>query len=581
MEDLSPQAPHRDAAVPRVPRGGWGTMVLRIAGVMLILGLGAAVFSYRFFDTTPTFELAMTGRLVVLPLVNATGDRVQDWVQLGLMEMVAATLAENPGVQVVAPERLSGAMADRGLEPHDGEVRERIRELALALGAEQALDAVVRETSNGYSMEVRLLTAGGGNGASVEFQGRDPVEIADRMTYALARALVGGFEPVGMTRVFAHSPFLNRLYGMGLDALRRGGPELARPYFEIILRHQPRFPEAKARLAECELLLGELQPSRALWLEVLEEAQNRGAQRLQAHSLEALARVAALDGRIEQADRLLAQAQSIAVAKEDRTAELGVLHELARLARTRDERERAEELLFEILEIEQDLGDRLGRTDTLIRLGSAALERGDPEAAEERWTAAGELARDLADEWIGMRVLTHLGTLARERGQLDEAEERWFRALAFYEQRGDRPHQLVLNRNLAEMLVERDDLAAAEQRLRQLLELAQELADEPLEALASLKLTRILLRQGYPRQARGHLDRALELDRLIDDRVELQRLIAWLAYEQGNYPLAVGTQTAARRQAGDRWQETDEQFLRIFERALEENRRFPLPGEEH
>ncbi|MCP4660422.1 MAG: tetratricopeptide repeat protein [bacterium] len=580
MEDLSSQAQHRDSAAPRVPRGGLWKMALRTAGVTLIIGLGLAVFYYPIFDTPPAFELTLTGRLVVLPVVNATGDPVHDWVRLGLMEMMAETLAENSGVQVVAPERLSGAMAARGLDPHDGEVRERIRELALALGAEQALDVVVRETVEGYSFEVRLFTAGGQSGESVELQGRDPVEIADRMTYSLARELVGGFEPVRMTRVFSQSPFLNRLYGMGLDALRTSGPELARPYFEIILRHQPRFPEAKARLAECELLLGELQRSRALELEVLEEAQNRGAQRLQAHSLQSLALVATLDGRIEQADRLHSQAQSIALAKGDRATELAVLHELARLAQAQGERERTEELLFAILDIEQDLGDRLGRADTLIQLGSLALLRGDHEAAEERWNAAGELARDLADEWTGMRVLTHLGDLARERGQLDEAEERWLRALAFFEQRGDRPQQLLLTRNVAEALVGRGDLESAEERLRQLLELAQELEDEDLEALASLQLTRILLRQGYPRQARGHLDRALELDRLIDDRVELQRLIAWLAYEQGNYPLAVGTQTAARRQSGDSWQEADEQFLRVFERALEENRRLPLPGEE-
>jgi len=176
--------------------------------------------------------------------------------------------------------------------------------------------------------------------------------------------------------------------------------------------------------------------------------------------------------------------------------------------------------------------------------------------------------------------VTHLGELARARGELDQAEELWLQALAFYEQRGDRAHQLLLTRNVAETLVGRGDLEAAEERFRDLLDLARELGDEPLEARASLELTRILLRQGYPRQARTHLDRALELDRLLDDRAELQRLIAWFAYEQGNYQLAVDTQTAVRRQAGESWQEADDQFLRVFARALQENRRLPLPGEE-
>jgi len=561
------------------PRGGVGRLALRTAALTLVIGLGLAIFSYRIFDTDPALELVVTGRLVVLPIVNATGDGVHDWVRLGLMEMIAETLAENPGVQVVAPERLAATIAARGLDPHDDEVRERIRELALALGAEQALDLVVRETAKGYSLEVVPFTAAGRSGGSVELEGPDPVEIADRLTYALARELTGGFEPIRMTRVFSHSPFLNRLYAMGVDELRTAGAQAARPYFEIILRHQPRFPAAKARLADCELLLGELRRSRALALEVLEEAQNRGAQRLQAHSLQSLGQVAALDGRLEQANRLHSQARSIAVATEDRATELAVLHELARLAQVRDSGEQAEELLFEILDIEQDLGDRLGRADTLIRLGALAVRRGDHQAAEERLNAAGELARSLADMWTGMQVVTHLGELARARGELDQAEELWLQALAFYEQRGDRAHQLLLTRNVAETLVGRGDLEAAEERFRDLLDLARELGDEPLEARASLELTRILLRQGYPRQARTHLDRALELDRLLDDRAELQRLIAWFAYEQGNYQLAVDTQTAVRRQAGESWQEVDEQFLRVFERALQENRRLPLPGE--
>ena len=123
------------------------------------------------------------------------------------------------------------------------------------------------------------------------------------------------------------------------------------------------------------------------------------------------------------------------------------------------------------------------------------------------------------------------------------------------------------------------DLKAAEDRFHDLRELAVELGDGSYEARASLSLAWLMLRGGYPYQAKPHLDRALELDRHLDDRVLLQVVIAWFAYEQGNFRLAVRTQQELKQQKPEIWRPLDEEFLQVYRRALAAGERFPVPGE--
>lgn len=178
-----------------------------------------------------------------------------------------------------------------------------------------------------------------------------------------------------------------------------------------------------------------------------------------------------------------------------------------------------------------------------------------------------------------MQVLASLGEIASRRGDAAAAIAMWQRAASFYAQRGETARSLLLTRNVAEAVLRGGDLAAAEDAFHDVRELAVAAGDATLEGLASLRLAYILLRRGYPYQARPFLDRALKLDRRIDEPLTLQRLIAWMAYEEGNYRLAVDTLSALKRQAGDAWHELDEGFLAAFTRALERGERVPLPAE--
>ncbi len=292
-----------------------------------------------------------------------------------------------------------------------------------------------------------------------------------------------------------------------------------------------------------------------------------------------MASLEAVRGRLAKATELYALAYAVHLDMADRPAQAAALYDMARLALANDETARAEELYVEMLRIQQGLGDRLGEADTLFQIGSLLLTGGDLEGSEQVLNDSRELALATGDVWTEMRVITSLGEIAQRQGELETARRLWQRALGFYDQQGESPRRLLLSYKLAQLLVRADDLDEAEDRLHDMRELAAELGNQTYEARAAVGLTWILLRTGYPKQAKPHLDRALELDRWLDDRKLMQTVIAWYAYEQGNYRLAAQSQAAIKRHTSRRWMAVDEAFLRVYREAEILGQRLPLPNE--
>ncbi len=552
-----------------------------LAAVVVALAVaGAVVTAARLIrSSAPAADLPLAGRLALLPLVDSTGERSGEWIETGLMEMIAEAVARSAGGAMVSPQRLRSALEPRGLDLRDPAARERARALALAAGADQVLDATLTTgRRDGYVFELELFDATGAVGSS-RMQGTSHLAVADALAFSIARGLSSHSEPYRLLSHFSRSPFVDRLYASGVAELYAAGPDAAQPYFEIALRHQPGFVQAKARLMDCAQRLGELERGVEIAGELLREAQSRGDRDLEARSLQRLASLAALQGRLDEASDLYAQAYSMHLDLSDRPAQAATLYETARPPLVGHDSPKAEELYVEMLRIQQELGDRLGEADTLFQIGSLLLAGGDYDGAEQALADSRELSLQTGDVWTEMRVTTSLGEIAQRRGELETAKRLWRRALGFYQQRQENPRRLLLSYKLAQTLVESGELDEAEDRLHDMRELAVELEDRAYEARAALGLAWILLRTSYPKQAKPHLDRALELDRWLDDRKLMQLVIAWYAYEQGNYRLAVDAQSAIQRHTSDSWWPGDEAFLRVFREAEQQGRRLPLPGE--
>ncbi len=550
-----------------------------LLGVVAIAGI-ALTLSTRFLaPPAPELALEAEGRVAILPIRNE-GPRFDDWAIWGLSAVMSESLEATEGVHVVTSAHLHRELLTRGLDPAVEGDRSRSKDLAAALGARVIADVELRRTSREVILDAVLTDPKGNTLATFEAKGDDLLEVGGQLVLALADALGRGLAPVPMSRALSSDAFIDRLYAEGLDRLLRSSAEEAQPYFEIALRNRPDFVQAKLKLIDCLRRRGELARAQELSEELLRQAQSRGIRSLQAQAFRSLGLLRALDGDTVAASEQYKLAHRIDQQRGDSRAQAESLYEQARLALAQGETLEAEGLLVKVLELRREAGDRLGEIDVLVRIGSLLLTAGQPDDAARIFADAAASATALRDVWSENRVAASLGEVAWRRGEWAEATEHWARALSFYQQQGDTQRILLLSRNLARALMQNGDYAAAEKRYYDQLQLAKDQENPRLEAEATVQLAWLQLRQGYPFQARELVTRAVELDQHLADRTDLQRVIAWMAYEEGNYALAVSTLGDLRRQAPEAWTEQDEKFLEAFVKARVQRRRLPLPGEE-
>lgn len=561
-------------------RQRWATVLPWLLGVVAVGGVVLALATRWLAPPVPQLTLDVDGRVAVLPLRNE-GPRSDDWSSWGLSALISEGLEATDGVQTLDPAQFFRVLVDRDIDASVVADRERAHALAVALGADLVADITLRRVGNDRQAVLSLQLTDTERRPVAELEVSDPSLMAgaSQMVVALAAGLAAGRAPIPLDKALSADPFVDRLYAEGLDSLLRRSPREALPYFEIALRNRPDFVQAKLRLIECLRRDGRAAAAVPMAEELLGQAQSRGNRSLQAQSFRALGLLKAMQGDPVSAAEQYKHAGRIDARRGDLRGESESLYERARLALAGGAGDQAEALFIEALEKRREAGDRLGQIDLMVRLGSLFL-------ATERYDDAGRLldqglqsATELRDVWNEHRIVASLGEVAWRQGRLADAVEAWDRALAFYRLQEDSQRILLLSRNLARVLIEKGDFAAAEERYRDQVDLARELENPRLEAEATVQLAWLQLRLGYPFQARPLVNRAVELDRYLTDRTDLQRVIAWMAYEEENYSLALTTLGDLRRQAPEQWTELDEAFLSVYGRARVERRRLPLPGE--
>ena len=575
-------------------KGRWGWLRQTLFGVAALAVVAIVVALGPLLQQKEGVELQLEGRLALLPLINETGSEAYDWMAQGWGEMVAQSLARTPGVAVISPRRLAHEVAVRGLVGDQQALRSRVRSLAVGMGADLIFDGVVRrrgarqgglrpltgDSDPDLRLEFRLLSASGEVVAKAELQGNDAIELADRLVVSLARGLSSRGEPVRLEQVYSPNIFLDQLYGLGLSAWQEGRLDEAAAIFELAQKQEPSFLAAGLGLLQTRLAAHDCGSCPQLAQRLLEQAQLRADRRVESAVLQVMARLEALAGRGPAAQELLSQARAV-LPEEAQDEHLQVDRELALLALLHNQRDEAKALFDQLLIEERLAGNVLAQASLLMELGSLEMARGDMGAAQGALEQSLQLARELSDPWLEARSISSLGEVARRQGDKDRANQYWQDALAAYRQPADRQRRLLLLRKLSDLALEEGRFEEAEDHLYAARDLAVELQMPAAEAASCLRLAWLMLSTGYPRQAREHLDRTLELDRWItDERLELQKVIAWFAYEEGNYPLAVETQERAQQQAGSKWRPLDAAFLRAFRQALASGQRAPLPGEE-
>ncbi len=442
--------------------------------------------------------------LALLPLADDTGRPELAWVAAGVPEMLAAALAENPGIRVLDSQQAFRTLADLKL-PAGPQPAAETRRLAALLDADRLVAGRVHAAGGRLRIDLSLSAADASGGAPAAFFAEAPKGEAFRLVAALGRELRRrlALPAAGADPAASRSPAALAGFSQGIACLARGDILGAVPPLERAVAADPMYTAAWVRLAESRQSLGREEPAREAArraVETLGPGESRAA-------LEVRAVEARLLGRPDRAQEILSRLLTrypddtrAQVALAEAYGEQGSLDRAtATLARVvllaphhprawfllgkyavmaGNARRAADEYLVRALVVQNELGSEQGRAEVLNAFGVAYRDLGDMQRAEENYTAAAAIRRRIGDSRGYATTLRNLANLHTVRGDYALAGRQLAEALALLERLGDRAGIADLDNDLGVLAEQRGSYGAAFDHYRQAMRLRRDLGDD-------------------------------------------------------------------------------------------------------
>lgn len=531
-------------------------------GVALALGI-TGWWSYR--SAQPEVLLTQGGRVLLLPLVNDTGDAELDWIEQGLRELVAGTLASVEELDLVPQEQLDRLIKERSVDALN-EDSGRWGELASLVGADVVVGAHLSRRDNSVRKDPLRVTYRLVRPGERETSRTLRVDEVGRVADALAQRLTLHLAPNSLRpkveEQFSADPLLNQIYALGAHRLRQEGTQTC-AYFEVCVDRDPGFLRAWDLKAQCDYLAGRREPAEAAWLEIVERAEATGETRLRGKTLSKLGTLSLESGDFESAGRFFDAALAQAEATPD-AAEIGAgYRQLAGLRFYQGRSKEALELAERSLELQRQLDNPMDLAQALHTAGVLYGQMDEPERGAELLFQAIELEQELELPFLMMSTLNSLGSILVQLDRHDEGIAMLETALASARQLGSINTEGMVLVNLGDTHFEQGRLEEALSFFRQSLELFEEAEHELAQSIVALNLASALGLLERFDEGRPYLVRAQE---------NLQPEDVSLLLVEGMYHLADGEARQAlkkleqgRAQVSDSAWEAPEQEL--LERA--------------
>ena len=481
-----PTPPAAAAQPPAVARrgGAWRALALVLACTLL-----SAVFVRS--------QLTAAGdsgrRILVLPVVDRSGDAGLAWAQRGLMGLVASVIAQRPGI--VGLQHEGADMHDARLD--DPDRRQSLRDHAGA-------DDIVFMTLDRAGGVLRLV---------VVLEGRDGRR-EDTLygSDAAALAVDAGRRIDAWTAARAGAPsapiagldgYLAETFARGIEAYLDGRFEHARSYFSICAAQRPELVWPRLHLATTLLRLGRTPEALELLAGIeagaaaLEPAQARHVRmRMAAARLANGDLAAAREGFLRVRD----EAESSNDALSLRIASEG----LGEAALAAGDHAQAEYWLRRVLDMDRRSGDRRREARSLANLGSVSLHRGDLAEAAQQYLRVADLARELDLPALRQCSLQALAMIRQAQGQYVSAQPLHLQALQLARDAGDVRGEVIAHAGLAKSFAAHGRVEPAQRHARRALELSDAHALTVEHAFA-------LVAAGHAARAAGHPEEASRL----------------------------------------------------------------------
>ncbi len=589
---------------------------LRLAALFGLVILIATIFvTWRLVAPRPLLEPGETARIAVLPFVNATSDEKNDWVEVGLSEIVGEMLDSADDIRVFPSDRLREKLDRQSIDLERPMTSEQVERLARDLGVFAIINTRL-ESLEGGSLLVSTIRTRDGTTEEIRVKTRRPLDGADR----LAAALAGRFDPDSpipeIEDSFSFDIFANQAFAIGRQVLETSGAKSALPFFEVCLARDPDFLQADMWRAMAWFRQGRWDEVESELERIAAKADRLGDRKTHAQALVAAATVALERGELERSEKRLEEALSIQQAEGDQEIRAITLTRLAWIQYRRGNLDGAEHAVDESLQLVERLGLREQLPSTLTPWAYIALRRGNVDHAEERFRKAYDVAVEIGNPELAAGANLNLGNLLLQKGALDEALDQVDRARTTFTELGVSKGILVAEINQGAILGElgrweealelsRSAATRAEQvgdgrsqvfslaavsyfstRLGRLDEAATELrrarnaewdrGDVTIAWQIAIDRAYLAIRQGRLDEAASRL-REAELSN--EDPLNL-RIAARLAYARDRYQEAFELDRRNRdAEPAALWTPLREAVSEVYQKSAKESRSYPLPDE--
>jgi len=478
--DLRPSADETAQELARIasrPQRRRQTAFALGAAALLVLLMAAAIFITRRFGERSIFAPYGSGKIAVLPFRNDTHQRGNDWVELGLMDMVMQGLGGMHRVQIVPADDVLRAMKNLGIA-RNAELAPAVRvHLLDVLGADTLLSASVSSEQERYGIRYRLLLRDREESPH-QVDSAALTDAANELSARLAKRLDPAAQRVDIRERYSFDDFANVAYAIGMQIYLTAGPKPSTPYFAVCVDRDPEFAWAKLQLATCRHLAGDLAVAETLFDDARKQSLRKGDRKL--------------TGFID-----LARANS-AIDRGDYAA--------------------AEALGNAALPAARSVGDLklIGRLQNM--LGVVSWHTNHPDQARARYAAAMKTFQALRSLPDQARVENNLGNLEADDNNNAAAGRAYQGTLQIAERLHDKRMMGIALGNL-EMIVQKSgDLKGAEAYGRRALAVARETGDRGNESIALVNLGFGLFFEDRPAEAIDFFEQARAVSAEMHDR---------------------------------------------------------------
>jgi len=523
--------------------GKWAfLLVALIASSLLYISLKPGPPQVVISEASPV-------RLAILPFINETGDPEKQWIELGLMDMVARTFSLNSDAKPIGPERILKALKDCRIERGTSLTSTHLDRIKRLLGADWVISASVKSQSGGFQLNYKAY--GPKNGVENSILESDTLAALAHSFEAQINDMLEKGAIRTKYEVFSKDPFVNESYAQGMQLHLKSQYARAIPYFEVCLHKDPQFLWAQLRLAREKVNLSDINEASQLADSLLEKARARNDKPLIAETLTLLGDLAM--GRDDLAGQISNYKDAMDLWHEikDEEKESRLLVDLAMALSEQGKREDASALFQKALHQAEASRDRYRLALVHDMWGLMAMDEEAFQEARAHWEKAFAIWSELAaweeavftlisiaeiseqkEEWdhavsllmeclslvethqlagASSQVLSGLGSVSREAGRLEDSASYFKKALGVAKDMEDFGAQCIIGLELAELALASDGEGQARSLAEDCLALSQEIGYILMETDVRLFLAELDMNQKDFSSARIQVQKTMAL----------------------------------------------------------------------